>query len=248
MLRAFLILCAGFSLGLVARADAPTCAGAGEQSCMFEAIWAAASPLPPEKKARIQHFFLQTVEQAGDAALLQQWHARLGAPAIHRSPAVDYTADQARAVVAESGWDGFEQRARTGAVPFNTGRPEIMAAGVRLAPDAAIKRRLTQAMFDLAQTKHTRGGMGDDFEKSDFGHALAELSMQACDLAGFDRAVAMTAAPDSLRYALWRARITGHAGALAARIRNEASADDTRHVRGALEGYAPIVSLGYCAR
>ena len=248
MLRAFLILCAGFSLGLTARADTPVCAGLGEQSCMFEAIWEAAAPLPPEKKARIQPFFLETVGQAGDAALLQHWQVRLGAPAIHRSPAIDYTADQARAVVNESGWDGFEQRARTGAVPFNTGRPEIMAAGVRLAPDAATRQRLTRAMFDLAQTKHTRGGMGDDFEKADFGHALAELSMLACDLNGFDRAVAMTAAPDSLRYALWRTRITGHAGALASRIRKEASADDTRHVRGALEGYAPVASLGYCAR
>mgnify|MGYP003630657886 FL=1 len=248
MLRAFLILCAGFSLGMTARADTPVCAGLGEQSCMFEAIWEAAAPLPPEKKARIQPFFLETVGQAGDAALLQHWQVRLGAPAIHRSPAIDYTADQARAVVNESGWDGFEQRARTGAVPFNTGRPEIMAAGVRLAPDAATRQRLTRAMFDLAQTKHTRGGMGDDFEKADFGHALAELSMLACDLNGFDRAVAMTAAPDSLRYALWRTRITGHAGALASRIRKEASADDTRHVRGALEGYAPVASLGYCAR
>ncbi|MEH6694238.1 MAG: hypothetical protein V7675_04305 [Hyphomonas sp.] len=248
MLRAFLILCAGFSLGLTARADMSACAGPSEQSCMFEAIWDAAAPLPPEKKARIQPFFLETVGKAGDAALLRAWQTRLGAAASHRSPSIDYTADQASAVVAESGWDGFEQRARAGAVPFNTGRPEIMAAGVRLAPDAATKRRLTEAMFDLAHTKATRGGMGDNFEKSDFGHALAELSMQACDLNGFDRAVTLTAAPDSLRYALWRTRITGHAGVLATRIRNEASADDTRHVRGALEGYAPVVSIGYCAR
>lgn len=241
-------MCAGFSLGLTARADTSACAGASEQSCMLEAIWDAAAPLPTEKKARIQPFFLETVGMAGDAALLRTWQTRLGAAASHRSASIDYAADQARAVVAESGWDGFERRARAGAVPFNTGRPEIMAAGVRLAPDAATKRRLTAAMFELAHTKTTRGGMGDNFEKSDFGHALAELSMQACDLNGFDRAVTLTAAPDSLRYALWRTRITGQAGALAPRIRNEASADDTRHVRGALEGYAPVISIGYCVR
>ena len=38
---------------------------------MFEAIWDAAAPLPPEKKARIQPFFLETVGKAGDAALRQ---------------------------------------------------------------------------------------------------------------------------------------------------------------------------------
>lgn len=248
MLRAFLILCAGFSLGLTAHADAQACAGASEQSCMFEAIWDAAASLPPEKKSRIQPFFLETVGQAGNTPLLLQWQSRLGAPALHRSPAIDYTADQAGAVVAESGWDGFEQRARARTVPFNTGRPEIMAAGVRLAPDDATRRRLTDAMFDLVPGKTARGGPGDDFERSDFGHVLAELAMQACDLGRFDQALALTAAPDSLRYALWRARITGGAGMLAPRIRKAASPDDTRHVRGALEGYAPILTLGYCPR
>jgi hypothetical protein len=248
MLKPFLILLAGLSAASLAHAGPPACQGPGEATCMFEAIWEAAGVLPPEKQARVQAAFLETVGRTGDAALLQSWQSRFGASARHRTPQIDYAGQQAEAVVAESGWSGFEQRARAGAAPFNIGRPEIMAAGVRLATDAATQRRLIDAMFDLAQTKVTRGGLGDDFEKGDFGHALAELSMQRCDLASFDRAVALTAAPDSLRYALWRARITGNAGQLAARIRSEADADDTRHVRNALEGYGPIAALGYCRR
>jgi hypothetical protein len=248
MLRAFLFVLASLWFVPLAQAQARSCAGPGETDCMFEAIWTAAEALPAEKQARIKPLFLETVARAADKGLIQRWEARLGTPARLPSAPVDYTMSQAKAVVAEHGWTGFEQLARSGAAPFNIGRPEIMAAGVRLAGDEATKRRLTNAMFDLAHTKTTRGGMGDDFEKGDFGHALAELSMQRCDLAGFDRAVALTAVPDSLRYAMWRGRITGRSGLLAGRIIAEADGDDTRHVRNALEGYAPVVALGPCGR
>ena len=72
--------------------------------------------------------------------------------------------------------------------------------------------------------------------------------MRDCRLAEFYRAVALTAAPESLRYALWRARITGGAGALAPDIRAGDGSDDTSHVRQALEGYGAILSLGYCPK
>lgn len=246
MLKVILILYASLSLALLARAAPMTCSGSGEAKCMFEAIWDAAGALPAEKRARLQPAFLETVSRADDGALLRSWQMRMSATARHRPPPVNYARNQAQAVVAEAGWSGFEQRARAGTAPFNIGRPEVMAAGVRLASDQAIRRRLTAAMFALAQSKTTRGGLGDDFEKGDFGHALAELSMESCDLASFDRAVALTPAQGSLRYALWRARITGNAGRLAGRIRSEADSGDTRHVRNALEGCGPILSLGYC--
>ena len=83
---------------------------------------------------------------------------------------------------------------------------------------------------------------GQDFERGDFGHVLAERMMRDCKLADFDRAVALTAAPDALRYRLWRARITGGAGALAQDIRAGDGSEDTSHVRQALEGYAPVMS------
>ena len=246
MLKAILILLTSLLLVPLAQAAPTACTGPDEAKCMFEVIWDAAGALPAEKQARLQPTFLETVSRTGNRTLLQVWEMRMGTTAHHRTPPINYARDQAQAVVAEAGWNGFEQRARAGTAPFNIGRPEVMAAGVRLAPDDPTKRRLMAAMFDLAQTKSTRGGLGDDFEKGDFGHALAELSMQRCDLAGFDRAVVLTPAPNSLRYALWRARITGNASLLTGRIRSEADSGDTRHVRNALEGYGPIATLGYC--
>ena len=56
----------------------------------------------------------------------------------------------------------------------------------------------------------------------------------------------LTVEPDGLRYAFWRARITGGAGALASRVRAEGGREDTRHVREALEGYGAILERGYC--
>ena len=106
-------------------------------------------------------------------------------------------------------------------------------------------------MFSLAGTADIRKISTisvNAFERADFGHVLAERMMRDCRLAEFDRAVALTAAPESLRYALWRARITGGAGALAPDIRAGDGSDDTSHVRQALEGYGAILSLGYCPK
>ncbi len=70
--------------------------------------------------------------------------------------------------------------------------------------------------------------------------------MEDCDLAGFDRALPLTLEPEGLRYAFWRARITGEGAALAGRLRREGDGEDSRHVRGALEGYGAILQRGYC--
>ncbi|KCZ90761.1 hypothetical protein [Hyphomonas johnsonii] len=252
MLKAFLILLAGLSAAPASlaapAAGVGTCAGKPEQACLFETIWTAAGALPATKQQRLAPLFLDTVRLSPDSALVQTWQARLPGVKPAAPRAANYAEDQARAVIAETGWASFTARARAGGAPFNLGRPEIMAAGVRLAPDAATARRLIDAMFDLAVSGASHSRLEGDFETQDFGHALAELSMQRCDLVAFDRAVALTAAPDGLRYALWRARITGGASALASRIAYNADADDTRHVRQALEGYRPILALGYCNR
>ena len=149
--------------------------------------------------------------------------------------------------LAEGDWDAFLRDARSGGRPYNIGRPEIMAAGARLAPNETVRRRVIETMYELAGPRQRASGLDRSFEQADFGYALAELAMEACDLSEFDRAVALTADPDSLRYALWRHRITGNAGVLASRIRREADADDTHHVRTALEGYGAILQRGYCA-
>ena len=237
---------AALGAGPAGARDTQACAGENEAACMLEAIWVAATVLPKEKQARLARPFLETVSLSGDAHLIQEWRARLGSPVIRPSSATPYARQKAELALAAGDWDEFLRDARAGARPFNIGRPEIMAEGAQLAPTASIRRRVVEAMFDLAGPRQQASGLDRSFEQADFGYVLAELSMQTCDLAQFDRAVALTADPDSLRYALWRRRMTGNAGALAERIRNEADAGDTHHVRTALEGYAPILESGYC--
>lgn len=227
---------------------ARTAASVKEADTVLAAIWSAAEALPREKQARLVDDVLQLAALAGDADLLSRWERRLGASAAPPAALPDYAGEQARAVIADAGWTGFLDRAARQAPPFHIGRPEIMAAGVRLAPDTATAQRVIAAMFDLARTKSTRGGMGDDFEKGDFGHALAELGMQRCDLSLFDRGRALTPEPEALRYALWRTRITGGASRLTARIAQGDGSDDTRHVRQAIDGYAPVLAQGYCPK
>jgi hypothetical protein len=106
-------------------------------------------------------------------------------------------------------------------------------------------------MFSLAGTPDSRKISGisvNAFERADFGHVLAERMMRDCRLVEFDRALGLTAAPESLRYALWRARITGGAGTLAPDIRAGDGSEDTSHVRQALEGYGAVMALGYCPK
>lgn len=251
-MRACLTGLAVWTLVLVAAAQpaqASACDGREEPRCVLDAIWLAASDLPSDKQSRLKGVFLLTVALAGDPVLLSEWTAELGRPDRPVREPVPYARQRAEAALAGGGWDMFIRSAQEGAPPFNIGRPEVMAAGVRLAPDAATRQRIIDAMFALAGPPALREeGFGGAFEQADFGHALAELAMQGCDLQMFDRALRLTAAPESLRYAFWRARITGNAAALVPRIRDEANARDTRHVRSALEGYAPILDRGYCSQ
>ncbi len=212
---------------------------------MLQAIWEAAAAFPEAKRDRLKPLFLDTVAKAGDDALLAGWQQRLGSVAAPQPVYADYAREQAERALDRSGWEGFLSAARSGSDPFNIGRPEVMAAGARLAPDSATRARVVSAMFEIAGSQAAGGRPGDDFERVDFGHALAELSMESCDLAAFDRASAMTPEPDGLRYAFWRARITGSAGHLAERIRDSGD-EDTRFVRAAIEGYSDILSRGYC--
>ncbi len=233
------------SASFQATAPQSVCAGQPITDCVFAAIWDAAQSLPDKKRDRIVPAFMSVVVLQSDAELTAAWQRKLG-PAPEKKTYPDYSKTRAQTVLDESGWDGFIQRARASAPPFNAGRPEIMAAGVGLADDEQTATRLIEVMFDLAKPKTTRGGLGDTYEMSDFGHVLAELAVKQCDVAQFDRAMNLTNAPESLRYALWRARITGEAELLIDRIRDEAIEDDTRHVRSALEGVTPLVRDGYC--
>ena len=233
-----------------AEAAASACPAKDEAACMLDAAWTAALLLPPEKLDRVKPLFAPLVLQLPGSRLAGRWDERIGDTGVD-VPGRDYVRQTAETAIREYGWDGFLERARAGAAPLHMGRPEIMGAAVDLAPGASQRAQLIELMFSLAgPSKPDRiGGFSDDdFERADFGHVLAERMMRDCKLAGFDRAVALTNAPDALRYRLWRARITGGAGSLAQEIRNGDASGDSRHVRQALEGYGPILTLGYCAK
>lgn len=249
----FLILAAGLwaapALAKPANVDALVCAPADEASCMLDAAWTAALLLPPEKLDRVKPLFAPLVSTLPGAAQTR-WTQRIGDAGPER-PSPDYLRRTAETAIRQIGWDGFIERARSGAAPLHMGRPEIMAAAIDLAPDAAKRAQLIELMFSLAgpsKPGRISGFSDDDFERADFGHVLAERMMRDCRLSQFDRAVALTNAPDALRYRLWRARITGGAGALAPDIREGDGTEDTRHVRQVLEGYSPILTLGYCEK
>ncbi|MCA8890500.1 MAG: hypothetical protein KDA56_01430 [Hyphomonas sp.] len=242
----FLSFCLLFAAPVAAAM--PGCApGQDEKSCMMQAIWESAAGFPADKRDRLKTLFLNTLALSGDTALLAEWEGRLDGEAAPQPHYPDYLRERAEAELREADWNRFLQQAQAGLPPFNIGRPELMAAGARLAPDAATRRRVTDAMFALAGPPQPDARPLENFERGDFGHVLSELAMETCDLAMFDRAVQLTVEPDGLRYAFWRARITGVAAPLAARARSGGNGQqDTRHVREALEGYGAILQRGYC--
>ena len=249
MIRAgFLFLVAGL-LAPAALAQTACPAGQGEAACMLDAAWTAAQDLPAKKLDRVKPLFVPLALKLDAPKARAAWDARLGETGADVEGA-DYVRQTAETAVREYGWEGFLERARAGLAPLHMGRPEIMGAAIALAPDAKQRARLVQMMFDLAgaPSKNSAKAPMQDFERGDFGHVLAERMMRDCQLADFDRAVALTAVPDALRYKLWRTRITGGAGALASEIRAGDGSEDTSHVRQALEGYGAVMSLGYCPK
>ncbi|KCZ84288.1 putative lipoprotein [Hyphomonas adhaerens MHS-3] len=246
MMRVFFLSLSLLTAGPAAVADPGCVPGQDEKKCMIQAIWEAAAGFPADKRDRLKPIFLNTVALSGDAALLADWEGRLGGEAAPEPEYPDYVRERAEAELREADWNHFLQQAQAGLPPFNIGRPELMAAGARLAPDVATRQRVIEAMFALAGPPQPGARPLENFERGDFGHVLSELAMENCNLAAFDRAVQLTVEPDGLRYAFWRARITGGAAALAARVRTESDRQDTRHVREALEGYGAILQRGYC--
>ena len=91
---------------------------------------------------------------------------------------------------------------------FNHALAKYEAAGANETTDAAECLRLIGVVNNNEYVNNTPLAL-ENFERGDFGHVLSELAMETCDLAMFDRAVQLTVEPDGLRYAFWRARITG---------------------------------------
>ncbi len=201
--------------------------------------------LPDEKRARIKPLIVIMAARAGDPDLMQFWAEKLSEHPVTDTEETDDYPDfgwnYAQKVLGTYGVDGLIRFAREKREPLHYGRGDILlAAGKRLLKDEPEQaKRLNTALFDLA-------GTASDFEKPELANAAAELAMYRCDVERFDRATALTLAPNNMRYAFWRARMTGNGGALADRIRAEADEADTRHVRQVLDGYRAIVELGYC--
>ena len=214
-----------------------------EASCILDAAWAAALVLPDEKRTRVEPLFVAMAAKVGEPDLLQRWTERftLSPAETEDETYIDFGWKTARGVIDTHGVDGLIKFAKEKRAPLALGRGDtLLAAGKRLAHDQpAQAEKLNVALMDLAAT-------ASSFEAPDLASAAAELAMYRCDLEMFDRAAARTHAPGNMRYAFWRARMTGNGGQLRQRIVQDADAQDTRHVRQVFDGYRSIVELGYC--
>lgn len=243
---AIILMLGAFLSGAVLTSEAQTICTVQDEACVLDTIWDAAERLPYDKQSRLKPNMMQLADATQDQNLIASWSRRLGVSKFSQSAATDYAGQKASQAIKDYGWDGFVRRARSRQTPFHIGRPEVMAAGVRLSDSAQRAEQIMDLMEELAVPNVSVGGGGDTFEQSDFGHALAELSMERCDLQRFDTSLELMSVSDNLRYDLWRARITGFATTALQRISSDADVDDTRHVRQAIEGYEAIVRNGLC--
>lgn len=216
-------------------------AASSEAEDVLQAAWSAALVLPEDKRARLSSAFLEIAVLSEEPDLIVQWESRLGQRAEPLTPYPDYGWELAEPILRTGGVTQLIDLAKRKADPLTYGRADaLLAAGKHLAskdPDGA--RKLNQALFDLVRS-------ASSFERAVLGHAAAELAMVRCDADLMDRATGFTSAPRSLRYAFWRARITGNASGLLDRVRAIENNNDTRDVRQVLEGYRAIQELGYC--
>ena len=215
--------------------------GKSETACVLDAAWSAALILPDEKRARLAPAFLEMASLANDAQLLAFWESRFEQRLSVGADYPDYGWQKAKPILDSKGVDGLIAIARARQAPLSFGRADaLLSAGRRLhanAPDAAM--RLNDALLELSRA-------ASDFEQPNLAHAAAELAMVRCDMPRLTQALAMTDAPQNLRYAVWRARITGDRGDLLDRVRHLDNDQDTRDVRRVLGGYRAILELGYC--
>lgn len=229
--------------GALARAE-PGCDGS-EAACVLQATWGAALVLPDEKLERIKPLIVSMASRVGEPELVRFWADKLsispGDGQKAQSTYTDFGWQNASKVIGEYGVDGLIRFAKEKRAPMNFGRGDsLLAAGKRLAKDQpAQAKRLNTALLDLIRSASA-------FEAPELAHAAAELAMHRCDLQMFDKATALTNAPNNMRYAFWRTRMTGNSAGLHGRVLADADAEDTRHVRQVLDGYRAIVDLGYC--
>lgn len=242
MIRNGLIAVFAFFAVLGADADehlhSPNC----DLSCVYEEIWLEISVLQQKDQDRLKPNFLGAVAASEDANLIAFWENRLGIPVEPLEPYDNYALSKVERFLNVEGWEAFFERSQRRAHPFNTGRPEMMAAAAQHLADEQTSLKILSHMEDFAQTDVSEAG----FERSAFGHVLAEAYMRRCDLTGFDRSLRLTDAPDALRYAFWRTRMEGKPGDLTWRLQDISKEQKVMFLRQALDGMTDVLSLGNC--
>lgn len=244
MIRALILGLSFAFAGLSADGDSVHQADGCDADCLLETIWDHAEQLEPAKRDRLSPMFLELVAGMDDERRLNQWEQRIGSSYEAIDYGEDYALTKVRRFIDEEGWEAFFARAQTRAFPFNSGRPEMMAAAAEHLADEATAQRI----YDLMERFGNADRSAVAYERAAFGHALLEASMRRCDLESFDRILPMTDAPGSLRYAFWRTRMAGHAGPLAQRISQEFDPESTTLLRQAIDGYSDVLSRESCAQ
>ena len=230
-----------FGIAFTLSSAAQTCEKS-ETACLLDAAWSAALVLPDEKRDRLAPQFLELALLSEEPQLLRDWEARFERTAETLQSYPDYGWQTAEPLLQTDGVDGLIARAETRAAPLSFGRADVLlAAGKHFRitnPNAAL--RLNQALLSISKS-------ASKFERPSLAHAAAELAMARCDKALLEDAIARTDAPRNIRYAFWRARITGDGMSLLPRVRAIDTDEDTREVRRVLNGYRAILELGYCS-
>lgn len=212
-----------------------------EAACVLDAAWTAALVLPEDKRDQLAAPFLEIAALTDDAELVSIWEARFGKSVDIVQAYPDYGWQTAEPLLASGDVDDLITRAEQRLPPLSFGRSDVLlSAGkhFRLS-DPAIALRLNEALLSLL-------GSASAFERPSLAHAAAELAMARCDADLLAEATVKTDAPNSIRYAFWRARITGDGMSLLSRVRAIDLDEDTREVRRVLDGYRAILEMGYC--
>lgn len=232
-----------FSL-LGTRVDAQPRYADCDLSCVFEAIWWEIEVLQDDDRSRLEPGFLQMVAHSEDDALIEKWEQQLGRAARTAEPYNDYARAKVETFVETYGWKAFFERSELKQRPFNSGRPEMMAAAAEYLADDETAQRIYDLMERLAKADRSEAA----FERASFGHVLAEAAMRRCDVSAFERALRLTDAPDALRYAAWRTRMTGKMSDVLARLESMHEGSRAMHIRQVTDGFADILALNSCGR
>ncbi len=210
--------------------------------CILETLWDNIEALEDKDRRRLEPLFLQSIATTGDVELIHDWEDRLGTTAKLPPPYENYALSKVSAFIKAEGWDAFFMRARSKQRPFNTGRPEMMAAAAEFLADEETAKKILSLMERLADADNSQAA----FERSSFGHALAEAAMRRCDLDGFDRALKYTDEPGALRYAVWRTRMAGDLGDVIQRLQKSVENERAMHVRQTIDGLTDVLALKIC--